>query len=188
MAAVSRPTKRLTRAAIAALTAAAVIGVAHGAVSLYWGAGGNALVTTLGDRVVTAFEGLRWILIPVALLKIGFALLPLTQHAWGRAARLIRPFCWLGASVLVIWGGVNTLIGNLVLSGIINPDGGYDRSAMISHAWLWDPMFLSWGLFLAAGLLLTSRIQSGRASGTRRQDQAQSTRHRNAQQRNRSRS
>jgi len=38
--------------------------------------------------------------------------------------------------------GANTVVAALVLAGGIDPDGGYDRRAMIGHAFLWDPLFL----------------------------------------------
>ena len=56
------------------------------------------------------------------------------------------------ATVLIFWGGINTVVGNLVLGGAIEPSGGYDRPGMIGHAWLWDPLFLIWGTALAVGL------------------------------------
>jgi len=51
-------------------------------------------------------------------------------------------------------GGANTIVAALVLTGGIEPDGGYDRRAMIGHVFLWDPLFLVWGL-LVAGLYVT---------------------------------
>ena len=54
--------------------------------------------------------------------------------------------------MLVAWGGLNTVVGNLVLAGAIVPDGGFDRPGMVGHAFLWDPLFLAWGLALAVGL------------------------------------
>lgn len=161
MGAVSAGTTRPTRAAKFVLASAALAGIVHGGFSLYWGVGGDVLVTTLGDRIVTAFADRRWLLIPVAVVKIGFALLALTLPTWRRAARLIRALCWSGAVALVAWGGANTLIGNAVLSGIIQPGNGYDRDGMAGHAWLWDPLFLLWGILVVAGLLLT-RTPRGR--------------------------
>lgn len=151
----SRVSGPLIGPASAALTAAAVLGLAHGAFSLYWGAGGDALSGTLGDRMTGTFADLRWALLPVGLVKIGFALLPSATWARGRVVRPARAVSWLGSAVLIVWGGVNTVIGNSVLSGMIEVEGGYDRDGMIGHAWLWDPMFLAWGLLLVAALLLT---------------------------------
>ena len=54
--------------------------------------------------------------------------------------------------LLILWGGVNTVTGNLVLSGTVEPDGGYDHDGMVGHAWLWDPLFFIWGVALVVGL------------------------------------
>jgi hypothetical protein len=53
------------------------------------------------------------------------------------------------------------LVAGLVLAGAIDPDGGFDRQAMIGHALLWDPLFLLWGLLLAAGLGATRETEGG---------------------------
>lgn len=145
-----------SRTALTTLLIAAAAGMAHGLFSLYWAAGGDWLVSTLGRQLVDTFADRRWLLFPVAALKIAFAVLPLglARLSWPppRAWRLL---CWVGAAVLLVWGGVNTITGNLVLSGAINPEGGYDRDGMVGHAWLWDPLFLIWGIALAVALLLT---------------------------------
>lgn len=101
---------------------------------------------------MTQFEGHRWLLIPVAIVKAGFAALPLEHWRIGRLGVWGRRVCWLGASAMILWGGVNTVVGNLVLGGAIRPDGGYDRAGMIGYAWLWDPLFLILGLALALGI------------------------------------
>lgn len=64
--------------------------------------------------------------------------------------------CWLGAALLLAWGGVNTVVGNLVLGGVITSTDGFDQAGMIGHAYLWDPLFLAWGIALVGGLI-TSR-------------------------------
>ena len=63
--------------------------------------------------------------------------------------------CWLGAVALLLWGGVNTFTANLVLAGVLNPGDGFDRDGMVGHAWLWDPLFLLWGVALSVALLGT---------------------------------
>lgn len=147
-----------TRPVVVSLTIAALLGTAHGLFSLYWAVGGTWLLATIGHQLVAAFAEARWLLIPVGLVKVGFGLLPsaLAALRWPRP-RLWRPVCWLGAVVLIGWGGANTVTGNLVLGGLIHPTGGYDRQAMMGHAWLWDPLFLLWGLALATGLAATTR-------------------------------
>lgn len=144
------------RLALVALTIAAVAGAVHAAFSLYWGFGGTWLVSTLGDRVVTAFADAHWMLFATGVIKLGVAVAPLLLVIRGRPIpRLARLVCWLAAVVLIMWGGMNTVIGNLVLTGVVEPAGGYDRAGMIGHAWLWDPLFLIWGGALAIGLIIT---------------------------------
>ncbi|WP_156384338.1 DUF3995 domain-containing protein [Marmoricola sp. Leaf446] len=141
----------------AGLVVAAVAGTLHAAVSAYWGLGGDALLETLGRRVVEQFADARWVLLVVAAVKLAGALVPPLLARRGRLGRGWRVLCWLGAAVLVLWGGLNTVVGGLVLSGVIDPDGGYDRPAMVGHALLWDPLFLVWGIALALGLRAHAR-------------------------------
>ncbi|MGF9761057.1 DUF3995 domain-containing protein [Microvirga sp. 0TCS3.31] len=136
-----------------ALVLAGVLGSIHAAFSLYWGVGGEWLVETLGRRMADAFAGWEWLLLPIGLVKLVAAWLPLVAARAGwPARRLSRGVCWLGAALLLVWGGLNTVVGHLVLADVIVPDGGYDRPGMVGHAFLWDPLFLVWGLALAVGL------------------------------------
>lgn len=131
------------------LMLAAVVGSLHAASSLYWSLGGDWLLNTLGARIVSAVEPFRWVLLPIGLAKLIAAWVPLTQLTQRKRARWVM---YLGAACLVLWGGINTVIGQLVLWGIVVPDGGYDREGMIGHAYLWDPLFLVWGISLWVGL------------------------------------
>lgn len=148
-------------AARTALSVAALAGLVHGAFSLYWGVGGSWLVDTLGEDLVEQWEDNAAVLLPVGAVKILAALLPLlllrTPGQPSLWPRLLRAVSWAGAVLLILWGGVNTVTGNLVLSGIVEPDGGYDHDGMVGHAWLWDPLFLVWGVALVCGLLLSGR-------------------------------
>ena len=136
-----------------ALVLAGLLGTVHAGFSLYWGLGGTWLVATLGERMVDTFAGLEWVLVPVGLVKLLGAWVPVLAADRGWPVRAVtRAACWAGAAVLVAWGGLNTVVGNLVLGGAIVPDTGYDRTGMIGHAYLWDPLFLLWGLALAVGL------------------------------------
>ena len=137
---------------------AGVAGIVHGLFSLYWAAGGGWLVATLGERLVQTFADKLWLLLPIGLAKIGFAVLPLILAGRGwPVARLWQPVLWLGAVVFVAWGGINTVVAHLVLTGVIQPEGGYDREGMVGHAWLWDPLFLLWGAALVVGLWQATR-------------------------------
>lgn len=72
--------------------------------------------------------------------------------------------CWLGAALLVLRGGVNAVVGNLVIGATITSTDGFDREGMIGHAYLWDPPFLAWGIGLVAGLITPRGDTSARPS------------------------
>lgn len=142
--------------------AAAVFGTLHAAISLYWALGGMWLLWSLGSSLLQTFEGREWILIPVGVVKLLAAGAPLILASCGwPARRLTRAVCWTGAIVLIVWGGLNTVVGNLVLAGIIQPASGFDRPGMIGHAWLWDPLFLVWGIALTFALVASRKAVEG---------------------------
>lgn len=139
------------------LIVAAVLGAGHGAFSLYWAVGGQWLLTTVGE-VAQQFQDRLWLLIPVGLVKVAAGAGPWLLARWGWPLRPVsRAICWLGAAVLIGWGGLSAAVAQLVLAGAITPDGGFDRPSMLGHAWLWDPWFVLWGMALVMGLLATGR-------------------------------
>ncbi|WP_233251732.1 DUF3995 domain-containing protein [Serinibacter arcticus] len=164
----------------AAVVTAAVLGLVHAGFSAFWMLGGTWLLETLGEQVLTTFDGRLWLLAPVVLVKVVAALAPLALVAGtgartgtdsrARWRRLLRALSWLGSGVLVVWGGANTVVSNLVLAGVIEVGGPIDRPAVIGHAWLWDPLFLAWGAALAVGLWLTrpARAEPRPRPGARR--------------------
>ena len=134
--------------------AASVFGAVHAGFSLYWAAGGTLLVWSLGTGLVERFRGRDWLLVPIGVVKLVAAVAPLVMARSGWPGRRIaRSTCWLGALVLVVWGGLNTVVANLVLAHIIHSTSGFDRPGMVGHAYLWDPLFLAWGTALMIGLL-----------------------------------
>ncbi|MCC9176763.1 DUF3995 domain-containing protein [Arthrobacter sp. zg-Y750] len=151
---------------------ACAAGLVHAAFSLYWAVGGQWLLDTVGRWAVeqSVLEPLRTglILAVVALIKIAAAHLPVAL-AYGQlsVAGYWRAACWAGAVLLVLYGGANMAVSQAVLSGLVRPETGYDRAAMIGHAWLWDPLFLLWGAALLGYLLLTrTGPRTGPAAGS----------------------
>lgn len=149
-------------AATILLGAAAGVGLVHAGFSLYWAVGGRSLLPTVGEwAVVYAREAplsAALVLLVVTAVKGVVALAP--AIAVRRAVVLPRAWWllgWLAAVVLVGYGGVNTVVAWLVLGGAVESASGYDREAMIGHAFLWDPLFLVWGLLLGAGLWVSRR-------------------------------
>jgi hypothetical protein len=136
--------------------AAAVVAFAYALMSLYWALGGHALISTIGGSVEQFARrgGALPVLVALAvtLTKVAGGVLALALvRPWGR----VVPRGWLligsaGASVLlVVYGGLNVLLGALVLSGVIHPAGSVDRTALRWHAGVWDMWFLVWGILLA---------------------------------------
>lgn len=147
--------ERIGRPVGVAFVVAAASGLVHAGFSLYWAVGGDWLLDTLGERLsehARTASG-RVVLGGAALVKAFVALGPLllARRGWP-LPRVTRPVAWLSAALLTLWGAANTVVGQLVLAGAIRPDGGYDRPGMVGHAWLWDPLFLVWGVLLGVGL------------------------------------
>lgn len=161
---------RRERAARLCVWTACAVGIVHALFSLYWALGGSWLLDTVGPEAVRLsaeyplLTGLGLGL--VAAAKTAAAVVPATM-ANGRLRRekLWRGLSWAGALLLVLYGGANTVVGNAVLAGLVSPDDGYDRPAMEGHSWLWDPLFLLWGLALL-GYLLLSRPGRRRPAGS----------------------
>jgi Protein of unknown function (DUF3995) len=147
-----------------------VVGLAYAAISVYWAAGGRSLLTTVGISLsrpgqaghlaallaVWAAAGLKAVAAVLPLLAIG---------VWPRAAngglrRLTRMLTWVEAAILTGYGLVLTASGLLVQAGVIKAAAHADRLASTWHAYLWDPWFLIWGIFVFLALW---RSQAGRA-------------------------
>jgi len=125
-------------------------------VSAYWALGGPALISTVGGYVTQlAHRGEAaavLLTLGAAAAKAAGGLLALALvRPWGQ----VIPRGWLragsaGASaLLVVYGGLNVLLGALVLSGVIHPAGSVDRTALRWHVGVWDLWFLVWGILLA---------------------------------------
>ncbi len=141
---------------VATAYAAAIAAFAYALVSLYWALGGHGLVGTVGGYVERSAGrgGAVAVLVAVAAAaaKVVGGLLALAlARPWGR----VVPRWWLligsaGASVLLVgYGGLNVVVGALVLSGVIHPAGSVDRTALRWHVAVWDLWFLVWGILLA---------------------------------------
>jgi len=151
--------------------AAAALGVLYAAVSAYWGAGGTALLDTVGgtlERDARAHSAglsvLVWTTVALKLVAGGVGLLAvaLPQGPSPRQRRVVRGAAWLAAAVLVLYGGVLTLVGLLVQADIVHAAPHADHRALRWHAFLWDPWFLVWGLLLATALTRTRRPAADR--------------------------
>src|SRR5699024_7052662 len=100
--------------------------------SLYWAVGGDWLLESLGADLVETFAVSRRLLLPVGLAKVFAGVFPLLLARWAwPVPRLSRSACWVGAFVLVLWVCMITIVGTLVLMGVITVEGGYDGPGMV---------------------------------------------------------
>jgi Protein of unknown function (DUF3995) len=135
--------------------AACWVALAYALVSFYWAVGGTLGVGTLGGRLEElAREGdpvILWLAGVAGVLKVAGAVVALALvRPWGRGVpgRLLLVVAWVGAVVLVLYGGVNVVAGALVLGGVIEGTGAVDRGALWWHVLVWDLWFLVWGMLL----------------------------------------
>lgn len=152
--------------------AAAVAGVAHAVPSLYWALGGTALVSTLGqwagDWQRESPGEVAVLLSLIFLAKLAGALLPLiNERGLLPFPRVWRGLFWCAAAVLVAYGALNAFAALAALGGIIGTAETMDAAALVGHAFLWDPLFLLWGLLLAAALA-SSRVHRSVVARRRR--------------------
>ena len=136
--------------------AAAILAFAYALVSLYWALGGHGLISTVGGYVqrFASEGGVVPVLVALAATaaKVAGGLLALALvRSWGR----VIPRRWLltvaaaASALLVVYGAVSVAAGALVLSGVIHPSAGVDRTALRWHVGVWDLWFLLWGILLA---------------------------------------
>ncbi len=144
--------------------AAAVVAFVFALVSFYWGAGGTALVSTLGGRIEElalardpAIITAVW-LTGVAKLAGAVLALALVQR-WGLRLprRGLRAAAWTGAAVLTAYGLVQVTAVALVATGLITPDVPIAPSVLRWRLLLWEPWFLVWGLLLGLATWTTRR-------------------------------
>jgi|SRR5450755_3560794 hypothetical protein len=93
-----------------------------------------------------------------AAVKAVAALLPLLAiGVWPRTANgglrgLARVLAWIETAILTGYGLILTASGLLVQVGVIKATAHADRLALKWHAYLWDPWFLIWGIFVFLAL------------------------------------
>jgi uncharacterized protein DUF3995 len=152
-----------------AAQAACAVGLLYAVVSCYWGAGGTALLGTVGGSL--ARSGHRheasvlaavWL---AAALKTAAAYVPLRAVCAvdaGGGNRATMVLAWGVGVALVAYGGILTGAELLVEGGAIRKAATADERALAWHAYLWDPWFLVWGL-----LVITALRQSRRSFAAR---------------------
>ena len=156
------PNSATSRRGMLPALAGLAVGLAYAAISVYWAAGGRSLLNTVGISVSRPGQaGHLAALLAVwgaAGVKAVAAVLPLLAiGVWPRTAngglrRLARVLTWIEAAILSGYGLVLTASGLLVQAGVIKATAHADRLALKWHAYLWDPWFLIWGIFVFLAL------------------------------------
>jgi hypothetical protein len=138
------------------------VGLAYATISVYWAVGGRWLLNTVGISLsqpgqaghlaallaVWGAAGVKAVATVLPLLAIG--VWPRTAN--GGLRRLARVLTWIEAAILTGYGLVLTASGLLVQAGVIKAAAHADRLAREWHAYLWDPWFLIWGIFVFLAL------------------------------------
>jgi Protein of unknown function (DUF3995) len=148
---------------VIAAWAACATGLLYASITCYRGAGGTALLGTVGgsfaragSRHETSVIAAVWLAVA---LKAAAAFVPLWALRTGSARRRDRAIGMLGWAVgivLIAYGGTLTLAELLVEAGAIHGSASADGRALAWHAYLWDPWFLVWGLLVVtAGCIRT---------------------------------
>lgn len=125
-------------------------------VSFYWGCGGTFALETVGREALELAKagnvGVYLALWFVGFVKVGGGLLALALvQNWGR--RYFRHWMlllagWGGTAVLLLYGGAQISVQLMVKSGILTPPGDMDWRGFYGHLYLWDPLFVVWGLLM----------------------------------------
>lgn len=137
--------------------ASAIVGLLHAIPSLYWAGGGTALIATVGAWASewrrNAPTQVVAVLLIVFVAKVAGAVVPVLNDRGSLARpRMWRGLSWTGSSVLVVYGGLNTVAAMAALGGLISTPATRDRAGLLGHAFLWDPLFLVWGILLGMAL------------------------------------
>ena len=151
--------------------AAVVLAFAFAAVSLVWALGSTAGLDTLGGTIERRARAgdpvlLAANLVALVLKVLGGVLALALVQPWGRRLprRLLLTLGWLGASVLVLYGLLQTTSVALVALGVVVPAEPLSDRALTWRLFLWEPWFLLWGLALAGATLRRQRLSSQRTS------------------------
>jgi hypothetical protein len=144
--------------------------LAYAVVSFYWALGGTAGVDTLGGRLEELARNddpvVLWLSGAAGVAKLagaGLAVALARPWGWVVPRRVLVVAAWVGAVVLVLYGGANVVAGALVLAGVIDVAGGVDRTALSWHVLVWDPWFVVWGVLLGmAAWVGQSQVDSAR--------------------------
>lgn len=143
-----------------------IFGGLHALSSFYWGLGGRWLLDTVGQGAVAVREEAPWwifvMLLIVGLAKVAGVLVPIANsRGLLPHPKVWRALSWLGALGLMVYGAGYMVLAHLALAGRFGEAA--DPRGLWGHAYIWDPLFLAWGVSLALALLL-ERVSTARTA------------------------
>lgn len=159
----------MDRVRTATAVLAAVLALASAAVTVYWVAGGTALLDTVGGsmELLARERSPAALAVAVATVLAKLTAAALAVALLGRPAGPVRLLAALAGGLLTLWGGANVLLGGAVLTGVLDVGPVADPRALRWHVLLWDAWFLLWGAALLTAVLLTRRRVSGEGRWSR---------------------
>lgn len=146
---------------------AAVLGSIHAGFSFYWAFGGSWLLEFIGEGAISFTRDQpvqAWLLLFfVGLFKVAAAWIPLlTFYGLLPFARAWRATAWVGSVFLIAYASLYLGLSAMQLAGEITTGQPIDRNGLIGHAFIWDPLFLLWGLALHLALIVSAVSRSKR--------------------------
>lgn len=153
--------------AIVAVSIAAVAGLIHAGVNLYWASGGTGFGGPFDEALWDANRA-RPVLAAIGIMAVLAAIIPIPTVLIKHPSVLFwRALCWVGAAFLVIYGIANLLVSEIFTTGIalqpthpgssryVEGDGSFGPLILTGHATVWDILFIVWGVSLLIALFLT---------------------------------
>ncbi|MFF1903588.1 DUF3995 domain-containing protein [Kitasatospora sp. NPDC058218] len=139
--------------------AAGVWGLLFAGISFYWGAGGRALLDTVGGAIErralagdTAVYVAVWVTGVLKLVGAGLALALVRPWGLRLPRRAVLLFGWAAAVGLTLYGGALEVTNALAASHVVEPSTPIEWKALWWHLWVWDLSFLVWGILFALAL------------------------------------
>jgi hypothetical protein len=124
-----------------------ISGSLHSLATFYWAFDGELGLETVGYWTIEFKQnyGVEFLIILffVGLLKLTATWTPIILLF--KENILINIMSYIGGSFLIVYGGLNSISGWLKILGIIPFDF---KLSIIGQAFIWDPLFLLWGLGL----------------------------------------
>lgn len=136
-----------------AVVVALLVGLGQTLISGYWACGGLWAIATVGGTIEELARSgdaraswLAWGATVVKACGVVLVILLATRRPRWLPRVLLLVAGWGAAALLVLYGGLLTVVGTLAFAGSITIPADANRYALGWHLAFWDPLFLVWGL------------------------------------------